>query len=92
MTTPNGWPASSRSIRPGTPAHAREARPDRRRVEPEDLAEGDDRQRVVDVEPAGEPEVERSPHRDGAVERDPEAVRASSSTRVARTSAAGSVP
>ena len=38
----------------------REAVADGRRVEPDRLAEGDDRQRVVDVEPAGEPELERS--------------------------------
>ena len=50
--TPNGWPSSTRSIRPGTTATAAEAVADGRRVEPDRLAERDDRQGVVDVEPA----------------------------------------
>ena len=36
-----------------------ESRADRRRVEPEPLAEGDHRERVVGVEPAGEADLER---------------------------------
>ena len=91
MTTPNGWPASSRSIRPGTPPDRARPVPDRRRVEPEGLAERDGRERVVDVEPAGQPELERP----GAGRRDdldPEAVRRLPRRELARTSAAGSVP
>ena len=59
--TPNGWPRSTRSIRPGTTAT--EARPARTAagIEPDRLAEGDDGERVVDVEPAGEPELDRAP-------------------------------
>ena len=58
MTTPNGWPASTRSIRPGTPST--DSRPARTAAgfEPERLAERDDREGVVDVEPAGETELE----------------------------------
>ena len=61
--TPNGWPASIDSIRPGTPLDRLEAGPDRRRVEAEALAQRDDRQRVVGVEAAGQPEIERRPRR-----------------------------
>ena len=57
-TTPNGWPRSIRSIRPGTTA--RDARPSRTCAgsRPDGLAEGDDRQRVVDIEPADQLEIE----------------------------------
>ena len=53
-------------IDPLHPARARpstESRPgaDGRRIEAERLAQGDDRERVVDVEAAGEAELERSP-------------------------------
>ena len=41
----------------GHEGHARQALPDRRRVEPDRLAERDDRQGVVDVEPPDELEV-----------------------------------
>ena len=40
---------------------------DRRRVEPDRLAEGDDRERVVGVEPPGEPQLERAGTRWGLV-------------------------
>ena len=67
-----------------------EARADRGRVEPEALAQGDDRQRVVRVETAGQPELEARVARRGGVG-DPEPPR-SSSTAVARTVAAASAP
>ena len=89
--TPNGWPSSIRSIRPGTTGDAGEAVADGRRVEPDRLAEGDDRKGVVDVEPADEPEVDGGA-RPTARRRRSAGGAASSSTRVARTSAAGSVP
>ena len=89
--TPNGWPASMRSMRPGTPGTAFEARPDRGRVQAQALAQRDDRERVVDVEAAGEPQLERARRRTGPRTGSGGGC-ASSSTPVARTSAAGSVP
>jgi hypothetical protein len=64
--------------------------PDAFRVEPEGVAEGDDRQRVVHVEAPREPKVDRRI----AGRRDDVGVDAlrSSLMRVARMSAAGSVP
>ena len=58
--TPNGWPSSTRSMRPGHDRDRRKAVADRRGVQADGLAERDDRQRVVDVEPADELEVERT--------------------------------
>ena len=58
-TTPNGWPASIVSIRPGT--DSTDSRPARMAAasSAEALAERDDRQRVVGVEPAGQAQLER---------------------------------
>ena len=64
--TPNGWPSSTRSIRPGTTGTLGEAVADGRRVEPDRLAERDDREGVVDVEAPDEPEVHASRAPDGA--------------------------
>ena len=72
--TPNGWPSSIRSIRPGTTGTRGEALADGRRVEADRLAEGDDRQRVVDVEPPDQLEVDGRRARRRVVG-DPEAAR-----------------
>ena len=78
-------------MRPGTPSTGGEAVADGRRVEAQRLAEGDDRQRVVHVEPAGQPKLERAFAPDGAAYAT-RSRRASSSIEVARTWAAASVP
>ncbi len=57
--TPNGWPWSMRSIRPGTRSTLARPAADGSRVQPEGLAQGDDGEGVVDVEAADEPEVDR---------------------------------
>ena len=90
--TPNGWPRSTRSIRPATPVQQIEACPNGRRIELERLPEGHDAKGVVGVETAGELEVERSPsQRRRRVDR-----RAAGGhpprCGSARTSALGSVP
>ena len=55
-----------RSIRPGTRSTRFEAGSDGRRVESKALAEGDDREGVVDVEAAGEPQLDGCAPPDGA--------------------------
>ena len=44
------------------------------RIQPDGLAERDDGERVVDVEPSGQPQRRASPAPEGAVVRDPQAV------------------
>ena len=65
------------ALHPTRARPATDARPvaDGGRVEPERLAEGDDRERVVDVEPAGEAQVDASPRPIGRVVGDPQAAR-----------------